>query len=318
MTDFESISLHLRVTQTLLEEGNTLAAKHAFQKLVEIHNSLDEIEHRLDNAMADAQLARLEVSSLLDERAKVLSINQSLEHRLKETLELARNHEKTIAKSEKKSRSLVLKNEQQSERIRELESDNRTLRAMSEQGSGEVLGKLQGKNGISYELRLFWEGFRYKVARFDGTRLIQDLPFHFKLYASNGLSADVRFTETGTGILPPCEELAVGYPGKEGNAMIHALFLKQAAHLPNGIVDYIRALKQHYATTLDWLTPEQKKGLQKAKKINYFDVLSTTLTTFRNDMVKSKLNDEDLNQLYAGIQAEAEKIRSSHLTKSSE
>ncbi|BBM67650.1 MULTISPECIES: hypothetical protein [Vibrio] len=336
MIDFSKIATHLLATQSLIAGGNLVAAKHAFSTFVSMYKDVEQLALNFVDEAQDHQITKLQICVLQDQANQLENALSDLE-RSRESAKKLRDeltafterfeNVEAIDKSWEKTISSYEKNKNEStEIINELASQNRSLRQeireLKEQKSldsgvviGSMLGKGKAKNRLKYELKFYWEELKYESLTFDGTRLIAGLPFHFKLSGSNGISVDVQLTETGTGLMPSCEELEKDYPGKPMNDLIHQQFLKLKKYIDPNILLYIQDLKKTPATTLKFVKPDMKKALQKAKKITLFDVLSTTKRTFIKDMneAKTKMHEDDLTIIYVSLYAYATKIREQYL-----
>ncbi|GLQ71036.1 hypothetical protein [Vibrio penaeicida] len=334
MIDFHKISSHLVATLSLIEEGNLAAAKHSFNSFLSMYSEVEQLALNFVDEEQAHQISKLELNVLkqksdeLDKAIRDLEKSRDSAKRLREELDTFKSRfssveaideswNKTISAHKKEIQDSTIIINQLSQKNRELVESNRTLKEQSQLSSGVVIGALKGKgkSKLKYELKLYWESLRYDSLTFDGTRLIDNLPFHFKIYGSNGISVDVQITETGTGLLPACEELSKEYPGKPMNDLIHQQFLKLRKYVDPNILLFIQDLKNTPATTLKFVDGDVKKALQRAKKITLFDVLSTTKNTFLKDIkeAKAKVSEDDLTIFYVSTYAYATKMREKHL-----
>ncbi|OEE37290.1 hypothetical protein A1QO_04080 [Vibrio genomosp. F10 str. ZF-129] len=321
----DQIIIQCEVAMSLIDQGDVLAAKCAFEKTLLLSkqfsadlDSFNELATKNENLNTLVKLQINENSELgkhlttvnnkliglqtaynqLKERHDSVSIENSTFRRMN-PVELEKKNEKLKGDLEVLIDQLkVLKNSKESkpESLLNFERELREAKTKLVEYRGvELISDYPGtKRKMLYTLTRY--PFPKKFARRDSNPhqipLISELPFLFQLSSNTGISVDISFTIWGSPVFPFLSEFSYDYPSGLSEK-IHQEFLKaikteESLKHQSGLIKFFKTI---YVADVSSLDIVEIKALQKAKYIRLFDAISTTDVAFMNAMSRAKLDE---------------------------
>ncbi len=313
----ENRNIELEAEVSELKEQLTLAGKSSTQlssELSKVKQELEEVTRERNREQGKAAQLQEQINKLSNIEKELSDLKALNPHQLKVDRDQATNKftkEKTnhIA-TKSKLNGLIL------DLRHEVNALNNQLVALAGQKQHKSIMGADKKT--RFHVREYQGGNELRLEFDPSLRTVDDLDWHIKVEAGNGICLHMGVSDFFTPLMPYCAEIDNLYPVAL-NDYLHKFLMEKLKKTHPRHIRLINAAKKEVLTTKTDLFSEQEvKWLQKARLITLYDACSLTFGTFGTKIKTASCKSYDcelMNDLYKKVQNLALILKHEHKFK---